>query len=86
LILAAALAAGVAYYVAGRAAPPSIEVHQPGAVMGQKTTVDVSVGAPKGRLTALAIGVEQNGKRWPLFDLASPDRSRRARNRRTGYA
>jgi murein DD-endopeptidase MepM/ murein hydrolase activator NlpD len=72
VLVAAALAAGVTYYVAGRRSGPVIEIRKPDRVIGQSSTVDVSVAAPSGRLTALTIAIEQNGRRWPLFDLASP--------------
>jgi hypothetical protein len=72
LIVLAALGLAVAYYMAGRGAGPAIEITQPGKIIGQSSTIDVAVTAPKGRLTAMTIAVEQNGRRWPLFDLASP--------------
>jgi hypothetical protein len=72
LIVFAALVAGGAYVIAGRSAGPSIEIRQPERVIGQAAKLDVSVGAPEGRLSAFTVALEQSGKSWRVFDLASP--------------
>jgi murein DD-endopeptidase MepM/ murein hydrolase activator NlpD len=70
LILVLALAgAGVTWFAAGRAAPPTIDIHSPLRVVGQNGTLEVEAGAPGGHFTRLDIQVEQNGRQFPLFSL-----------------
>ncbi len=52
LLILAALAFGVAYYFAGTADGPAITINQP-SVIGQGGTLDVTIDAPGGELTAL---------------------------------
>lgn len=72
LFVAAGLAAGTAYYLAGRGGPPAIEIRKPDRVIGQAAALDIGITAPAGRLSKLTVALEQNGRRWPVFDLASP--------------
>ena len=69
LILIAVLGAGGAYVVAGRSAPPSISISKPEKFVGASTPMEVVVGAPEAKLTAMRIELEQNGKRVPLYVL-----------------
>ena len=69
LLLILLLAAGGAYVVAGRAGGPSIEIGKPETFVGTATPLDVTVGAPGGKLSAVTVVFEQNGKRTPLFAL-----------------
>ena len=70
LLILAALAFGVAYYYAGTLDGPAITINQP-SVIGQGGTLDVSVDAPAGELTALNIQLEQKGRTFAILDLAS---------------
>ena len=72
LLLILLLAAGGAYVVAGRAGGPSIEIGKPETFVGTATPLDVTVGAPGGKLSAVTVVFEQNGKRTPLFALDNP--------------
>jgi len=72
IILALALAAGVLYIAAGRAAAPTVQVNQPAKLVGMDAALDVTVDAPVGTLTSLEIVLEQKDKRVPLFSLGSP--------------
>jgi murein DD-endopeptidase MepM/ murein hydrolase activator NlpD len=74
-LLVAILGAGGLFIAAGRAAPPTITITQPGAVIGPKAVAGVSAAAPGANFSALTITVEQNGRRFPVFTL---DRSRTA--------
>jgi murein DD-endopeptidase MepM/ murein hydrolase activator NlpD len=65
-------AAGIAFFVAGRAAPPAIQILQPVKFVGVNASLDVTVEAPASRLSRLDISLEQNGKATPLFSLGSP--------------
>jgi murein DD-endopeptidase MepM/ murein hydrolase activator NlpD len=69
LVFVALVVAGGAYWIAGRGAPPAITIERPERVVGQTGTVDVVIAAPRGRLTSLAIALEQNGRTIPLFSL-----------------
>jgi len=71
LVLVVLVVGGGAYWIAGRGAPPAITIERPERVVGQAGTLDVMVEAPGGRLTALAIELEQNGKTTPLFTFAA---------------
>ena len=70
LLILAALAFGAAYYYAGTLDGPVITINQP-SVIGQGGTLDVTVDAPGGELTALDIQLEQKGRTFPILDLAS---------------
>jgi murein DD-endopeptidase MepM/ murein hydrolase activator NlpD len=72
LAVVALVVAGGAYWIAGRGAPPVIRIERPERLVGQAGTVDVVIEAPRGRLTSLAIAVEQNGRVIPLFSLDAP--------------
>jgi murein DD-endopeptidase MepM/ murein hydrolase activator NlpD len=64
--------AGGAYWIAGRGAPPAIGIERPERAVGQTGTLDVVIEAPRGRLSSLAIALEQNGRTTPLFALDAP--------------
>ncbi|HEY7790244.1 MAG TPA: M23 family metallopeptidase [Vicinamibacterales bacterium] len=72
LVLLVAIGFGIAWFAAGRATPPVIEIQSPAKVIGQKGTLTVSVQAPRGKFTAVTVAVEQNGKETPLFSLSGP--------------
>src|SRR5215210_4855510 len=72
LILILLLAAGGAYVIAGRGGGPSIAISKPEKFVGTATPLDVTVGAPGGKLTALTIVFEQAGKRTPLYAMDNP--------------
>ena len=69
LLFILALAAGGAYIVAGRGAPPTLTILKPDRVVGQSGTLEVMAAAPGARFTALTITLEQNGKSTPLYTL-----------------
>src|SRR5262245_55625097 len=75
LVVLVALAAGAAYFVAGRGAPPQLTINQPARVIGQSGSLDVTAEAPKAKFTALSITLEQNGKTVPLFALDNPQQA-----------
>lgn len=70
LLILAALAFGAAYYYAGTADGPTITINQP-SVIGQGGTLDVTIDAPGGELTALDVQLQQKGRTIPVLDLAS---------------
>ncbi len=68
VVILLALGAGAAWFFAGRADGPSIEIAQP-SVVGQTGKLVVNVGAPDGQLNQLDIALEQGGQRWQVFSL-----------------
>jgi len=72
LLVAAALVAGGAYVVAGRAEGPAIDILRPVSVVGTTGELDVTVDSPDGRLSRLDVTLEQNGGTTPLFSLGAP--------------
>src|SRR5262245_4725539 len=74
IIVIAAVAAGGLFVAAGWSAPPSIAIAQPDKLVGRASVLDLTVGAPGGTLDSLTVALEQNGQRFPLFELnGSPD-------------
>jgi len=72
LVVAAGIAFGVAYVVAGRGAPPQISIAKPDRAIGQSGSLDIAVEAPNARFTNLNVVLEQNGRTVPLFSLDKP--------------
>lgn len=70
LIVLLGLGAGAAWYFAGRAAGPTIEIAQPAKAVGQTGDLVVNVDTPGGQLVRLEISLEQNGKLRSLFSLS----------------
>jgi murein DD-endopeptidase MepM/ murein hydrolase activator NlpD len=68
VVLLALIAAGV-WFVAGRAAGPTIAIGKPGALVGQTGELDVTVDTPAAKLNALDVAIEQDGSRIPLFSM-----------------
>ena len=69
LILIAAVAAGGAWFVAGRMEGPAIEISKPEKFVGTSTPVEVVVHTPAAELKTLTMAFEQNGKQFPLYSL-----------------
>lgn len=72
LLVFLAIAAGLVYFLAGRAAGPALAIAGPTTVIGQKTPLALKAYAPGGELTALNVSLEQNGQAIPLGSLAQP--------------
>jgi murein DD-endopeptidase MepM/ murein hydrolase activator NlpD len=70
LIVLLGFGAGAAWYVAGRAAGPTLEIAQPAKAVGQIGDLVVNVDTPDGQLVRLDISLEQNGRVLPLFSLS----------------
>lgn len=64
-------AAGAAWYIAGRADPPAIEIIQPARLLGQTGDLDVTIDTPGGELAALQVTLQQGEARLPVADLSS---------------
>ena len=74
LFVLALLAAGGAYYMAGREAGPSITVRTPEKFVGQNTPLEFAIEAPGGQFSLIEAALEQEGQSHPLFssDPAQP--------------
>ncbi len=72
VLLGAALVAGGAYVVAGRAEGPAIDILKPVTVVGTAGELEVTVDTPGGQLSRFDVTLEQNGKTTPLFSLSAP--------------
>jgi len=70
LLVLLVLAAGITYFLAGKADGPAIAINQP-SVVGQGGTLDVVIDAPGAELRALSIQLEQKGRTFPILDLGS---------------
>src|SRR3954464_7431006 len=69
LIFLFLIAAGAAYYVAGRGASPVITIEDPQKVIGQTGNVAVTIETPGGRVSSVRIALEQNGQATTLLGL-----------------
>jgi murein DD-endopeptidase MepM/ murein hydrolase activator NlpD len=72
LLFAALIGGAAAWFWAGRAGGPSIEIRQPGGYIGQASTLDMVVEAPGATFSRIDVEIEQNGKRFPVFTLDQP--------------
>jgi hypothetical protein len=72
LVLLAIVAAGGAYWFAGRGAPPVITIERPDHAIGQTGELSVLIGAPGGRLSNVTVALEQSGRSTALFSLEAP--------------
>ena len=61
-----------AWFWAGRAEGPRIDIGQPERFIGQVTSLDVRVVSPGGQLARVDITLEQGGRSHPVFTLAQP--------------
>jgi murein DD-endopeptidase MepM/ murein hydrolase activator NlpD len=72
LLVIALLVVAVAWFWAGRSPGPTITIRQPGAFVGQNSSLEMMVDAPGGKFSAIDATVEQGGKTFPVFTLAQP--------------
>ena len=67
LLLLALVVGGAAWFWAGRMDGPVIEVRQPGAFIGQASTLDMTVRAPNAAAATVTVALEQGGKSYSVF-------------------
>ena len=72
LIIAAALVAAGAWVWAGGQPGPTITIRQPEKFIGQTSSLELAVEAPGGEFSRIDVGIEQNGKTFPVFALSEP--------------
>ena len=73
LTLVAALVLGAAFYIAGNASGPEIEIVRPTRLIGRAAVFEATVTTPAGNLTSLDVVIEQDGRQLPLYSLATPE-------------
>jgi murein DD-endopeptidase MepM/ murein hydrolase activator NlpD len=79
VILLLIAAAGAAWYIAGRAEPPAIEIVEPARLVGQTGNLDVTIATPGGELTRLEVTLQQGERRLPVFSLPGAEPARLVR-------
>jgi hypothetical protein len=72
LLALAVVVLGAAWWWAGRQAGPTIVLRQPGAFIGQTSSLEMMVEAPQGKFTAVDVTVEQGDKSYSVFTLDQP--------------
>jgi murein DD-endopeptidase MepM/ murein hydrolase activator NlpD len=75
-VVALLILAGVVYFAAGRTTPPTIAIDRPTGPIGQQGTLQFTVGAPHGFVTALDASITQNGKSYPLYTQEAPQNAK----------
>jgi murein DD-endopeptidase MepM/ murein hydrolase activator NlpD len=70
------LGGAVTYYYAGQEPGPLVKIEKPAAIGGGSISLEFVVDAVGTRLRRLDAIVEQQGRRFPLFTLASPGTAR----------
>ena len=61
-----------AWFRAGRAEGPRIDIQQPERFIGLVTPLAVTVESPGGQFARLDISLEQDGRSHPVFSLSQP--------------
>jgi hypothetical protein len=74
LLLVLAIIAGGAWFIAGRAEGPTIQIRQPDKFVGQTSNLDVLVETAGGKFSSLDVAVEQGGQSYPVFTLDQPSK------------
>lgn len=75
LVVLLALGAGIAWFSAGRAAGPVIDIARPGKAIGQSSELLVDIDTPGGKLSHLEVALEQGGARSTVYSLTGGDGS-----------
>src|SRR5882724_9763930 len=57
------------FVLAGRTPPPTLRIDKPDHIVGQQGTLEISATGTGGRLAALSVALEQNGRTVPLFSI-----------------
>jgi hypothetical protein len=72
LVLLTLVVGAGAWFWAGRAAGPAIEIRQPDKFIGQATPLELVVESPGGEFASVDVTLEQGGQAYPVFTLAQP--------------
>ena len=81
LVLILLVAAGGAWVVAGRMAPPAITIEKPEKFVGTATPLQITISAPDAAMMKpIRVAFEQNGKVTQLFSLEEPGKAQIAQD------
>lgn len=72
LLLVAALAFGIVYYLAGTRPGPAIDIRSPDRLLGQRGQLTVAIEAPGAALTSLEVTIAQEARTEPVFSSTQP--------------
>jgi murein DD-endopeptidase MepM/ murein hydrolase activator NlpD len=75
LLLLAAVVAAAGWFWAGRQDGPTIQVRQPEKFVGANTTLELTLEAPGGQFSGVAVAVEQGGSTHEVFALDRQDQA-----------
>jgi murein DD-endopeptidase MepM/ murein hydrolase activator NlpD len=75
VVVLGAVGLGAAWWWAGRAEGPTVDLKRPEKFIGRSTAVELSVRAPGGQFSSLDITVEQNGRTHEVFTLEQQGQS-----------
>ena len=75
VLIVLAVVAGVAWYRAGNATGPLIEIERPTRLIGQTGELSIRIQTPGSKLTRLDVTLEQSGSQWPVFSFPGGDSS-----------
>lgn len=78
-VVVLAIVAGIAWYAAGRASGPRIDITAPTAAIGRSSELSVAIEAPGGKLKSVDVTLEQGGTSVPLVTLSAAAASQLAR-------
>ncbi|HVY81497.1 MAG TPA: M23 family metallopeptidase [Steroidobacteraceae bacterium] len=67
ILVVLALAAGGAWYVAGRSPGPTLKINAPAAAIGPRGELDLTIDTPQAKLDRLEVVLEQGETRIPIF-------------------
>ena len=76
LVAVLVVGGAVTFYYAGQEPGPLVKVDKPEAIGGGAVALDVTVDPVGSTLRSLEVSVEQDGRVFPLFSLASPGSAR----------
>src|SRR5688572_3277577 len=73
VVVVATLIVGAGAWIwAGREAGPTITIRQPEKFIGQTSSLEFAVEAPRGQFSRIDVAIEQNGKSLPVFAFGQP--------------
>jgi murein DD-endopeptidase MepM/ murein hydrolase activator NlpD len=74
-VIVLALAAGIAWFAAGRAAGPVISISSPAKAIGQSGQLTLDIQTPAGKLRSLEVTLDQGSTHVPVFSFPGADAS-----------
>ncbi|MGH9146784.1 MAG: M23 family metallopeptidase [Vicinamibacterales bacterium] len=69
LLFIVGVGAGAAYYIAGQTEAPHITINEPAALVGQSSTLVLTVDSPPAEVDRVIVAMEQGGKVLPVASL-----------------